>query len=167
MSTFEKVRLTRPTSNGDSVIYPETESDQVTDFETSVRAVVGTSEIGNNTYVFTPPDYYYRPSLFSVASASITIPAGTTYNLNGHLYKVTTNTVVSIPSTITVTARSGKDLYIYAVENSNYTPSFVISMNSTYPDNYNANTSRKLGGFHCECAAVGTISGHALSGLAA
>ena len=164
--SIEKVRLTRPTSNGDSVIYPETESAQITDFADSVRNIVSTSEIGNNAYVFTPPDYYYRPSLFSVSSASITIPAGTTYTLNDYLYKVTTNTTVSIPSSITVASRSGKDLYVYAVENGSYTPSFIISMNSTYPDGYTAATSRKLGGFHCECVAVGTISGHSLNGLA-
>ena len=166
MSTIEKVRLTRPTSNGDSVIYPETESDQIADFEDNVRRIVSSAEIGDNVYVFTPPDYYYRPSLFTVSSASITIPAGTTYSLNGHLYRVTTNTTVSIPSSITVASRSGKDLYVYAVQTTRYTPSFIISLNSTYPDGYNANTSRKLGGFHCECVAVGSISGHALTGLA-
>lgn len=41
----------------------------------------------------------------------------------------------------------GRDYYVYAVEN-NDSLSFKISLNSTYPVGYNANNSRKIGGFH-------------------
>ncbi len=44
---------------------------------------------------------------------------------------------------------------------------FVLSLNSTVPTGYDAQNSRKIGGFHCLCASVGTISGHTLSGYAA
>ena len=37
-------------------------------------------------------------------------------------------------------------------------------MNSTVPNGYTANNSRKIGGFHCLCRNVGNISGHAASG---
>ena len=43
----------------------------------------------------------------------------------------------------------------------------VLSANSTVPTGYNANTSRKIGGFHCLCANVGSITGHTLSGYVA
>ena len=38
---------------------------------------------------------------------------------------------------------------------------------TTYPAGYTADNSRKIGGFHCECANVGTISGHPLTGYLA
>ena len=56
--------------------------------------------------------------------------------------------------------RAGKDFYIYGREAGGY----VLSNNSTYPLGYTAADTRKLGGFHCLCVDVGTISGHALSG---
>jgi hypothetical protein len=64
-------------------------------------------------------------------------------------------------------AVAGKDVYIYAVytANSDSTiPKFILSKESTYPAGYSAATSRKIGGFHCLCNSVGTVSGHALSG---
>ena len=39
-----------------------------------------------------------------------------------------------------------------------------MSLNSTVPTGYTASSSRKIGGFHCLCADVGTIDGHTLSG---
>jgi len=48
---------------------------------------------------------------------------------------------------------AGTDYYVYACDNSG-TLVFLISAASTYPSGYNANTSRKLGGFHTLCAAV-------------
>jgi hypothetical protein len=64
----------------------------------------------------------------------------------------------------------GKDYYIYACydDTDPVDPglSLIVSLNSTYPDGWDASTSRKIGGFHTLCAAVGTISGHPLSGFA-
>jgi len=45
-------------------------------------------------------------------------------------------------------------------------PVFKISLNATYPSGYDADTSRKIGGFHTLCLAAGTISGHPLTGYA-
>jgi len=58
--------------------------------------------------------------------------------------------------------RAGKDFYVYACLDSG-SIKLVVSANSTYPTGYTASTSRKAGGFHCLCLAVGTISGHSLS----
>lgn len=64
----------------------------------------------------------------------------------------------------TASNRAGKDFYIYAVEpSSGTTPDLILSANSSYPDGYTADNSRKVGGFHCLCVDVGTISGHDLS----
>jgi hypothetical protein len=58
--------------------------------------------------------------------------------------------------------RSGKDFYVYATADG-----LILSANATYPTGYTAANSRKIGGFHCLCVAVGTISGHPLTGMAA
>ncbi len=61
--------------------------------------------------------------------------------------------------------RAGKDFYTYAVDpSSGSVPDIILSANSTVPDGYTANTSRKIGGFHCLCVSAGTISGHPLTG---
>jgi len=63
------------------------------------------------------------------------------------------------------TSRAGKDFYIYACANAEtpLVPDLIISQNSTVPEGYTAATSRKIGGFHCLCADVGTIASHPLS----
>lgn len=64
--------------------------------------------------------------------------------------------------------RVGLDVYIYAcIPELGKTPKLLLSANATFPDGYDADTSRKIGGFHCECANVGTIANHPLSGLLA
>ncbi len=64
--------------------------------------------------------------------------------------------------------RAGKNFYIYAcVPGSGATPVILLSANSTTPTGYSSTTSRKIGGFHCLCVAVGTISGHTLTGFVA
>ena len=52
------------------------------------------------------------------------------------------------------TNRAGKDLYIYAVEHEDNFCKLILSANSTVPTGYTADTSRKIGGFHCLCNSV-------------
>ncbi len=52
------------------------------------------------------------------------------------------------------TLQAGKDYYLYLVNKSDNTLGFVVSLNSTYPTGYDANTSRKIGGFHTLCVSV-------------
>lgn len=65
----------------------------------------------------------------------------------------------------------GRDYYIYlclqapAKAGQLPTATLVVSLNSTFPSGYNADNSRKIGGFHTLCLAVGSISGHPLSGM--
>lgn len=92
--------------------------------------------------------------------------------INGHLLETTGNTLILSQSTywdsetyVTAANRAGKDFYIYAcIPDSGTEPKFILSANSTVPTGYTADNSRKIGGFHCLCASVGTISGHSLSG---
>lgn len=58
---------------------------------------------------------------------------------------------------------NGLDYYVYAVNNAGVLD-YLLSLNSTYPTGYAADTSEKIGGFHSLCADVGAIAGHALDG---
>ena len=64
--------------------------------------------------------------------------------------------------------RAGHDFRLYACKPaSGRMPDFVVSANATAPAGHTTSTSRKIGLFHCECADVGTISGHTLTGYLA
>jgi len=73
-------------------------------------------------------------------------------------------TVADILDTGTIS--NGKDYYVYACNNSG-TLVFRVSLASTFPAGFSAETSRKIGGFHTLCADVGTITDHPLSGFVA
>lgn len=117
---------------------------------------------------FAQSTWYKRPSLMTPNKTTVTIPAGMQVAINGGLYVTAAATTLNLDSFITAANRKGKDVYVYAcVPTSGTQPVFVASLNSTVPSGYTALNSRKIGGFHCLCADVGTISGHALSGYVA
>jgi hypothetical protein len=101
-----------------------------------------------------------------------------TVNINGLGYVLGSQTEISLataanwdtttPTDYTVAAnRAGKDFYVYACQPaSGITPVILLSASSTFPAGYDADTSRKIAGFHCLCVAAGTIAGHALTGFA-
>lgn len=64
--------------------------------------------------------------------------------------------------------RAGQTFRLYACRpEAGRVPVFLCSANATAPAGYTTSNSRKIGMFHCLCVAVGTISGHALSGYLA
>jgi hypothetical protein len=121
------------------------------------------------------PAHYQRDIVWSSNRTTIISPNNFTVNINNSGYILTAQQTInlataaswdSIATNYTVAAnRAGKDFYIYACQpNSGSAPVIVLSANSTVPTGYTATNSRKVGGFHCLCAAVGAISGHPLSG---
>ena len=111
------------------------------------------------------PNYYNRDELFTTNKTTVTIPKDLKININGNCYISTINKPLQLSTVDTPANLAGKDVYIYACEPTSGTePIFVLSLNSTVPTGYTANNSRKIGGFHCLCLDVGTISGHTLSG---
>jgi len=103
---------------------------------------------------------------------------GLNVGINGNIYTLTGQIELDLSNSehwdstspdYTVAAnRAGKDFYVYACEPaSGNVPVLLLSASSTYPDGYTADTSRKIGGFHCLCADVGTITGHPLTGFVA
>ena len=104
---------------------------------------------------------------------TITIYDGTIICVNNKVFAVSsdmhlelnTNATWDTGTALNDAARAGHDYYVYACDNSG-TLALLVSANSTYPTGYTAATSRKIGGFHCLCVAVGTIAGHTLTGFA-
>jgi hypothetical protein len=113
----------------------------------------------------------YSPFLVAASSTQLTIREFTIINLINFSTDTWDKTQWLNDYTFTVTdvldqgtsLQAGKDYYVYLVTGG----LIKVSLNSTYPNGYNADTSRKIGGFHTLCADVGTISGHMLSGLTA
>jgi len=86
--------------------------------------------------------------------------------IGDHWFLIDTATDVDIDTNLDEGApEAGKDYYVYACTDGT-TLSFKISLNSTTPDGFDADHSRKLGGFHTLCVAVGVIASHTLTGYA-
>ena len=121
--------------------------------------------------VASAPSYYEREQLYSTNKTTITIYP-TWVNIDDSGFILETTKLLDIENAdnwddgqyTTAANRAGKDFYIYALKTSGNAPAFILSANSTIPAGYTATDSRKIGGFHCLCVAVGTISGHTLSG---
>ena len=126
--------------------------------------------------VASSPGFYKRNELPTPAKTTITVHP-TWVNIGSKGYISDSDTAIDLSSAsswdstttdyTTAANRGGKDFYIYACQPTgalNTSPVFKLSANSTVPTGYTATTSRKIGGFHCLCADVGTISGHTLSG---
>ena len=136
----------------------------------TTTSIWDTVQIGK--FVATAPAHYEREQLYTTNKTTITIYP-TWVNINGGGYVLEGTKLIDIenadnwddPQYITAVNRAGKDFYIYATQSvSNDAPDFILSANSTVPTGYTADNSRKIGGFHCLCLSVGTISGHTLSG---
>lgn len=111
-----------------------------------------------------PTPAYHRPTVPTVSKTDIIMPEGLMLKVNGQLFKLGSNTQVSL--TPTAANRKGKDVYLYAV-NDGGTLKFATSLSKTNPEGYSAEVSRLIGGVHCLCADVGTIDEHTLSGYVA
>lgn len=104
-------------------------------------------------------------------------PSAMAIHINGVGYAITAQVEIALsssaswdttdPTDYTVAAtRAGVDFYIYACQPaSGNTPVILLSASASAPDGYTTSTSRKIGGFHCECVAVGTIASHPLTGF--
>lgn len=142
----------------------ETEAAQVTDFQITAQKIIAAS-----------PAFFRREDIPVAAKTAVTLKP-LWVNINGNGYILSAGETIDLTNAenwddgqYTVAAkRAGKDFYIYACEpTKGDAPILKLSANSTYPTGYNENNSRKIGGFHCLCVDVGTISGHTLSGYVA
>ena len=123
------------------------------------------------------PCYYSRSTLFAPAKTTIITPSRMWVNiaLDGYIKEAAETLDLTLEATWdsispdyrVAATRAGKDFYIYACAQLDGTFKYLLSANSTVPTGYTAANSRKIGGFHCLCVSVGTISGHTLTGYVA
>ena len=124
------------------------------------------------------PAHYERDAVWAQGSSRTKLlpPSYMTVNINNIGHILTAPAEIDINSTsnwdnstyATAANRVGKDFYTYACQPiSGNVPVIKLSINATIPTGYTANNSRKIGGYHCLCASVGTIAGHPLSGYLA
>jgi hypothetical protein len=107
-----------------------------------------------------------RRSVEWYSKTQITIKSGA-YLIGTSWFYLASDTVYAIADILdTGSISNGKDYYVYACNNSGVL-TFKVSLASTFPAGYDANSSRKIGGFHTLCVSVGTISGHTLTGYVA
>ena len=158
----------------------------------TVKGVVGTSHVsrgfsgggyreGGNTcglqsgFSLHHPCYYSRSAPFAPTKTTIVTPPVRLWvniALDGYIKEASETLDLNdeaswdsiSPDYRVASARAGKDFYLYACAQLDGTFKYLLSANSTVPTGYTADNSRKIGGFHCLCVSVGTISGHTLSG---
>ena len=138
--------------------------------EIATKADITTSNVMSIKY-----NSYIRSELPTSAKTSITI-SSMALTINSLTYELKDEETLSLNSSsswdsatyATASNRAGKDFYIYACQpSSGTTPTLILSANGTVPTGYTATNSRKIGGFHCECLDVGTVTDeNAMNGYA-
>ena len=139
--------------------------------EIATKADITTSNVMSIKY-----NSYIRSKLPTSAKTSITI-SPMELTINSLTYELKDEKTLSLNSSsswdsatyATASSRAGKDFYIYACQpSSGTTPTLILSANGTVPAGYTATNSRKIGGFHCECLDVGTVTDeNSMNGYAA
>ena len=125
----------------------------------------GIPQAKDSSFVHTHID---QSALFSGSQTTLALPdisvmvGGTLVAITAQNVNLSTSGNWDNATYATAANRNGKDFYVYALQ----AGGFILSANSSYPTGYDSNNSRKIGGFHCLCVAVGTISGHTLTGYA-
>lgn len=120
-------------------------------------------------------DTFFQANPFLVVNGkrNITIKVGSIIRLDvegvSRWRQQTSDEVINCQSIMDTgtTFVNGKDYHLYIIPDGDNGTKFIVSQNTTYPGGYSASNSRKIGGFHTECANIGTISGHPLSGYVA
>lgn len=146
-----KASLASPAFTGEPTAPTPSTSDNSTRVATTSFVVSRVKEA-----ISSSSNVYLRPSMFTAAKRSITLPANMDVQIGSTIYTTATAHIVSITDFGNV---AGGNFYIYAcVPTSGNEPTFVISQNSTVPTGYTADESRKIGGFHTLCADAGTLT---------
>ena len=145
--------------------------------DTKEKSISGMTELYKSALIALLPAHYGRSVPLAGAKTTITLPDYMTVNIGNNGFVHNGSETIDITQAAnwddatlaTAANRKGKDFYVYACQPTDGTtvPKIILSANSTVPTGYTATNSRKIGGFHGECADVGTISGHPLSGYAA
>jgi len=137
----------------------------------SINGTTGLTFPDSSILTTTPVSTTYidQSELFSGSQVSLIVPNikvvvnNSIISISGSTLNINTGGNWDNSTYATAANRAGKDFYVYALE----AGGVKLSINSTFPTGYTSTNSRKIGGFHCLAVAVGTISGHTLSGYVA
>ena len=137
---------------------------------TNIKTINGSDLLGSGNLVVggNLSTHIDQSALFSGSQTTLALPdisvmvGGTLVAITAQNVNLSTSGNWDNATYATAANRNGKDFYVYALQ----AGGFILSANSSYPAGYNSNNSRKIGGLHCLCVAVGTISGHTLTGYA-
>ncbi|MCI1955377.1 MAG: SUMF1/EgtB/PvdO family nonheme iron enzyme [Oscillospiraceae bacterium] len=109
------------------------------------RALLNTAKMAMLSDIVAP----VREYLYATAAGELTVAADCIIALSGGGVFRTALTHLNAANLDTGSFEVGKDYYVYLCDpGSAGDEVYVISLNSTYPSGYNADTSRKIGGFH-------------------
>jgi hypothetical protein len=143
--------------------------------------IAGNARITGNLISSLFPNHYQRDTRWMIKGYSdpndryiVQSPNTLAIDISGSIYFLNSQSSYDLstlatwdsntPNYKSAASRSGKNFYIYAcVPTSGNAPKIVMSANSTVPSGYTSSNSRKIGGLHCLCVDVGTISGHTLT----
>lgn len=109
------------------------------------RALLNTAKMAVLSDIVAP----VREYLYATGAGELTVAADCIIALSGGGVFKTTLTHLNAANLDTGSFMVGKDYCVYLCDpGSNSDEVYVLSLNSTYPSGYNANNSRKIGGFH-------------------
>lgn len=112
------------------------------------------------------------PFLVRNSPDTLLLKSGTSLLVDGSVYTASEDFEIDIGESLdSGTISPGKDYCVYLTSDE----TFVVSLNTTFPTGtlsdgstaFNADNTRKIGGFHALCEDVGEIEGHPLSGFSA
>ncbi len=165
------VRVMDGVTNGGIVVAPQT---LLSNYYEAAAQLTGGNDVSDGIYNGSADDAERRQ--LNVPAMQLKIGSNVYQDLDGATLDLNSSGTYASDSSESALAtpanRAGVDLYVYAVAGTSGL-AFCVSANSTAPSGTFAgvtcteNNTRKLGGFHGLCVAVGTISGHELSGYLA
>ena len=115
--------------------------------KTDRRALLNVNKMATISDIVTPTNQY----LYASGANELTIVDGCMISVGGAGIFSTENKVLNASNLDMGSAfEVGKDYYVYICDSriDAQDEQYIISLNSTYPNGWNATNSRKIGGFH-------------------
>ncbi|MBR1392123.1 MAG: hypothetical protein IJ567_11950 [Lachnospiraceae bacterium] len=115
--------------------------------KTDARALLNVNKMAMISDIVAPSNEY----LYASGTDELTVAEGCVIAVGGAGIFKTTNTLLTVANLDVGSAfTAGSDYYIYICDNriDAADEQYIISLNSTYPNGWNASNSRKIGGFH-------------------
>jgi hypothetical protein len=111
---------------------------------TKELALLTTAKVAAVSDIVAPTNEY----ISALGDAGLRITEGTVITIGDAIFN-TAGTTLSVAHLDTgASFQQGRDYYVYICDNGSDNEVYKISLNGTFPTSFNADTSRKIGGFH-------------------